>query len=134
MSPFQAAGGKKLGTQGGILSVVAAPHGGAGHGGFLAHAAHGNAHMVGLQVDCHAVRLEHGFQGVSHLLPNALALFALRCDLYTGAILFWLAAVGVVAFISWIAPTEEDNQGESERLKWLTAFSKVRLQTTSRRK
>ena len=54
----------------------------------------------------------------AHLLPNALALFALRCDYYTGAIFFWLSVVAVVAFISWIAPNEQENDGGSERLKW----------------
>ncbi len=55
-----------------------------------------------------------------HMLPNALGLYALRCDFHTlpGAIFFWLTAVGVVAFISWIAPEELENEGESERLKW----------------
>jgi hypothetical protein len=55
---------------------------------------------------------------LAHPLPNALALYALRCDFHTGAIVFWLSAVGVLAFISWIAPNEQDNEGESERLKW----------------
>jgi hypothetical protein len=56
----------------------------------------------------------------SQMLPNALGLYVLRCDFHTlpGAIFFWLTAVGVLAFISWIAPNEQDNDGGSERLKW----------------
>ena len=54
----------------------------------------------------------------SHPLPNALALYVLRCDFHTGAIFFWLTVVGVVAFFSWIVPNEQENDGGSERLKW----------------
>jgi len=56
----------------------------------------------------------------AQMLPNALGLYVLRCDFYTmpEAIFFWLTGVGVVAFISWIAPNEQENDGGSERLKW----------------
>ncbi len=55
-----------------------------------------------------------------HTLPDALGLFVLRCDFHTlpGAIFFWLTVAGVLAFISWIAPSEQENDGGSERLKW----------------
>lgn len=55
-----------------------------------------------------------------HTLPDALGLFVLRCDLHTmpGAVFFWLTTAAVVAFISWIAPNEQENDGGSERLKW----------------
>ena len=54
------------------------------------------------------------------MLPNALGLYVLRCDFHTlpGAIFFWLTVAGVLAFISWIAPNEQENDGGSERLKW----------------
>lgn len=55
-----------------------------------------------------------------HMLPNALGLYVLRCDFHSlpVAIFFWIAVVGVLAFISWIAPNEQENDGGSERLKW----------------
>ena len=64
-----------------------------------------------------------------HPLPNALGLYVLRCDFHTlpGAIFFWLTVAGVLAFISWIAPSEQENDGGSERLKWWLSLSLLPL-------
>lgn len=57
---------------------------------------------------------------ISQMLPNALGLFALRCDFHSipSSIFFWLTVAGVVAFLSWIAPGEEEGEGGAERTKW----------------
>lgn len=56
----------------------------------------------------------------TQMLPNALGVYVLRCDFNTLpiSIFFWLTVAAVIAFISWIAPNEEENDGGSERLKW----------------
>jgi hypothetical protein len=51
-------------------------------------------------------------------VPNALALFLLRCDFNTGAVWFWLAAVAVAGFIGWILWIEPQKETDNERLKW----------------
>lgn len=64
--------GEELGPQGGVVGVAAAPHGGARQRLAFAYAAHLHAHVVGLDVDGDAVRVDALLQEIGDLDADAL--------------------------------------------------------------
>ena len=55
-------------------------------------------------------------------LPNALALFSLRDDFNTGAVLFWGAAVGVAALIGYGCREDVARLGAAVKRRWLACL------------
>src|SRR5438105_4574929 len=63
---------KELCPQRLILIVGTPPERGAGKWRDLAHPPHLRAEVMGFEIDGNSVRLEHRFQGIGDLLPDAL--------------------------------------------------------------
>lgn len=69
-SPLQTGCSEKLGTQGRIACVIAAPYSRTRQRCDFTHAPHLHAEMMRFQVDTNGVRLQHHFERIRNLLSN----------------------------------------------------------------